>query len=380
MPATSDDREPGGDGNRPTDSDLQSVSRDLHAAVSNSPRLISLHLKNYTNNPAAIKRPSILCAYRTKSPVPRVWPHPKRVISLSPDLQPTNRDGELASRVICSAGEIGVLLLGNETMSNPDFCLWNPATRLIRQLPDPYDYCVIANKAEIFNTYGVGFDPVSNDIKVVLLHSSHWDPPSSQVLVYTLGSGCWKELEGVDGRYSIGSLTCHATYFSGSLYWICGSSEVSVVAFDLGTDSFSMISCDFIHPFGYRRNEGLFIYRDSIALFGWDRDLSVGVWLLSSTGFGSGSSWIKHSTLPPWVGSLHPLVCLNENQFVGYCRKDPPTTFAYHSNAEADYLLQLVLVDISGGAQVTVEVLRLIPSCLGIYGCFSYKETLVSLA
>ncbi|CAL1359589.1 unnamed protein product [Linum trigynum] len=132
------------------------------AMIPTNPDLVSLHLKNYTHNPAT--KASLVCNYDHEDD--RWFSVNPRSVSLCPDGQrPIQLDQSSLQRVICGTGH-GLFLLGNRGALHPGYSLWNPATRETRHLPDPplappylthsSDHC------------GVGIDSVENDIKQLL--------------------------------------------------------------------------------------------------------------------------------------------------------------------------------------------------------------------
>ncbi|CAL1359574.1 unnamed protein product [Linum trigynum] len=269
---------------------FKSVCTTWDAMIPTSPYLVSTHLKNYT-------RASLLCSYHERG---------TRLVSLSPEdddpAQPptTLATGDLA-RLVCGAGN-GVLLLGGPNVfHHGHYHLWNPATREIRQLPDPplapeldpshplhhylwhySDYC------------GIGL--ADDDIKVVLIRNYVYRgtrynalPPylgyPSPVFVYTLRRFLYRL-----------SMDRHGIF---------------VVAFDMASDVFHKINC----PFGASWSCNLSEYGDSsIALFRQLDSLSVEVWLLSRSG--GGWYWMKYSSLDPLPEQLHVQGCWKDDQLV----------------------------------------------------------------
>ncbi|KAF3661461.1 putative F-box protein-like isoform X4 [Capsicum annuum] len=98
---------------------------------------------------------------------------------------------------------------------------------------------------EIFGyMLGFGFDPVTNDYKVVrVLHTLHSFPP--HVDLYKFSTGVWEDISHVSLSYKFFASTLHA-YVNGSSHWIVSSwVEVSlglqgvIVLFNMHDEKFS---------------------------------------------------------------------------------------------------------------------------------------------
>ncbi|CAI0390143.1 unnamed protein product [Linum tenue] len=340
---------------------FKSVCTTWDAMIPTSPYLVSTHLKNYT-------RASLLCSYHERG---------TRLVSLSPEdddpAQPptTLATGDLA-RLVCGAGN-GVFLLGGPNVfQSGHYHLWNPATREIRQLPDP-PLALELDPSHPLHHYlwhysdycGIGL--TDDDIKVVLIRNYVYRGPRynvlppdlgypSPVFVYTLRSNCWRELPE---RYSYQekrelthSMFRWCTYFEGFLYRLSMDRHgIFVVAFDMATDVFHKITC----PFGAACwSCNLSVYGDSsIALFRQLDSLSVEVWLLSRSG--GGWYWMKHSSLDPLPEQLHVQGWWKDDQLV-----------AQTSGPRND----MVLFDMT-----TQECKLLIPNCM-LERWNVYKESL----
>ncbi|CAL1403335.1 unnamed protein product [Linum trigynum] len=363
---------------------FKSVSTNWNSKITPTNHyLVSMHLKNYTNNPAT--KASLLATYleadaslfATYLEANEPAPYSRHSVSLCLEevddgrRPPIHVDQSLLERIVCGTGN-GLFLL--DTI-HPHYNLWNPATREIRPLPDPplftsppetppglqhsSDYC------------GMGVDLVDNDIKVVLIRNydyydhGHWIPSSSSrfpssVFVYTLRSNCWSEVAGgypygdgqQDPTYCL--FDCH-TYHDGFLYWLFkdyNNRNGYVVAFDMGNNLFHKINCPVDDPPAC--NLGLF--RGSVALFEGQKDYGTCVvWLLSSRG--GQWSWIKHSSFGVFPEELVVIGCWKDDQFIAQTSCDD----------------QLVLYD-TGSKQIKV----LVSKCWSITWLNIYRQSLLS--
>ncbi|CAL1403334.1 unnamed protein product [Linum trigynum] len=330
---------------------FKSVSTNWDAMITPTNHyLVSMHLKNYTNNPAT--KASLLATYLDdydyeSYPFPSAQ-NPFRSISLCPDdddRPPIHVGQSLLERIVCGTGN-GLFLL--DTSYHHHYSLWNPATREIRPLPDPPFASEFASRPQTHQKHssdycGVGVDLVANDIKVVLIRNNaccacdalgYRIPSSSRfplpVFVYTSRSNCWSEVAGGYHPYEDGVLleseeddlfSCH-TYSDGFFYWLFkdyyGNVEGQVVAFDMGNNLFHKINCPVDDP--QPCHIGLF--RGSVALFDGQLDYSrCDIWLLSrNNNTGGQSSWIKHLTLGVFPEELIVYGCWKDDQFIAQTR------------------------------------------------------------
>ncbi|PHU12439.1 hypothetical protein BC332_19369 [Capsicum chinense] len=124
----------------------------------------------------------------------------------------------------CSEGNNCFNLVGN---CNGILCL--AAAELSRD----WNHFYFLNPSDMTNFYfdilgeifgymlGFGFDPVTNDYKVVrVLHTLHSFPP--HVDLYKFSTGVWEDISHVSLSYKFFASTLHA-YVNGSSHWIVSS-------------------------------------------------------------------------------------------------------------------------------------------------------------
>ncbi|KAH6791215.1 hypothetical protein C2S51_006221 [Perilla frutescens var. frutescens] len=213
----------------------------------------------------------------------------------------------------------GVFCVVSKRPCGPLIALLNPALRQFKPLPLVQR---IAFTPTTFynNELGLGLDPLTGDYKLVsILYSfdaNMHDQDSRDVAsVWTSDSDSWRVLEDVDpiyfSRFARRSL-CN-TYLNGAYYWLLDSndtSDVAILAFDMGTDEFREIQvrgCDAQSKQGY-----LAICGDSLALLLYDKFDHFGrfidVWMVKNEG-----CWTKSSRVGPLEGISRPL-CFWKNK------------------------------------------------------------------
>ncbi|KAL5583254.1 hypothetical protein UlMin_015696 [Ulmus minor] len=75
--------------------------------------------------------------------------------------------------------------------------LWNPATRVVRKLPEPMSLIKQGRRGHVFHL-SFGFDHINKDYKLVRVveNTSIWE---LRVQIYTESSDSWKEVNGISG-------------------------------------------------------------------------------------------------------------------------------------------------------------------------------------
>ncbi|CAN0878283.1 F-box protein At5g62510 [Linum grandiflorum] len=292
------------------------VSKNWNQIISSSPYLVSLHLIRSQQAPNRV-----ICHYETVDSQANQLGTTTVKFS-SPDEPPLLVGCNHPRSVICSSGDLGLFLVSDDPppQHQCDYALWNPATRQIKQVPEPpLDKFPARDHMQLqfYDSCAVGLDLVANAVKVVVIRKyAYVDTEvgyheskliSSAVYVYTLniggggGGGGWKKLAG-DYPYAepeseaVGATNFnYPIHFKGSIYWLCWGRLVLpyMVTFDLGTQVFRKVKCPIDPVLG---NFRLHVYRDSIALFvtkspNW---LSLDVWTLTTQG--EELRWIKDSS------------------------------------------------------------------------------------
>lgn len=119
-----------------------------------------------------------------------------------------------------------------------EIILWNPSIRKYAIIPSsPVSHLRLID-------LGFGYDPVSNDYKVVAI--MHSEAQSCRIIdVYQLSTGNWRTI--VVDVMSNGWYLFQKVYFNGAMHWLAGYDDPGgynishIVSFDLGTEVISYI-------------------------------------------------------------------------------------------------------------------------------------------
>ncbi|KAF3661463.1 putative F-box protein-like isoform X4 [Capsicum annuum] len=197
----------------------------------------------------------------------------------------------------------GILCLAAAELSHDwnHFYFLNPSIRKSFKLPEPI--FTIDILGEIFGyMLGFGYDPVTNDYKVVVrvLHTLHSFPP--HVDVYKLSIGVWEDISHVSLPYKFFASTPHA-YVNGSSHWIVscwveGSLGLRgvIVFFDMHDEKFSelILPSSLINESRPRYDEMfLFVLEGSLCLVdnNYDKSKPIDIWIMRE--YGAPNSWVK---------------------------------------------------------------------------------------
>ncbi|KAK9015217.1 hypothetical protein V6N11_006334 [Hibiscus sabdariffa] len=128
-----------------------------------------------------------------------------------------------------------------------EISLWNPSTRRSQMLPFTDIEFPPWSIGFQFIVYGFGYDPISDDYKLVRMvqfHGKDQDSVDSEVKVYSLRTNSWRRVKDFPfyhkDQYQIGVLANNA------LHWVASKKRLSdtrsfVAAFDLETEEYRVI-------------------------------------------------------------------------------------------------------------------------------------------
>ncbi|KAE8660313.1 hypothetical protein F3Y22_tig00116954pilonHSYRG00143 [Hibiscus syriacus] len=214
--------------------------------------------------------------------------------------------------------------------------LWNPSTRKSQMLPatkiefPPWAFCVQ------FIVYGLGYDPVSDDYKLVRMvqfFGKDDDSFDSEVKVYSLSTNCWRRIQ--DFPYYLKYKRSYGVLANNALHWVVSKRPESdtqsfVIAFDLRTEEYRVVELPNGLDMSFHMN--LKSMGGCLCLIAnyWEVHV-VDIWIMKE--YGVKESWtklisVKHSKSFPSFEFVLPLafskngdkVLLNvdDNKFVWY--------------------------------------------------------------
>ncbi|XP_050245781.1 F-box/kelch-repeat protein At3g23880-like isoform X3 [Quercus robur] len=194
-----------------------------------------------------------------------------------------------------------------------DIFLWNPCVRKFLQLPYP-DVTVDTHGVSC-TSFGFGFDPKTNDYKVVRILSIMGSPSDfvksrPVVEVYSLSTGEWRMLSASASLPPVCAKISHRppAFANGALHWIAVTNDKKrfVLVFDLGDEVFRQILLPELPSYtGKMMWTRVSVYGNSIA--GFQRRVETGqinIWVMKE--YGVASSWTKFSHQCPTLGMPSP--------------------------------------------------------------------------
>ncbi|KAK6134291.1 hypothetical protein DH2020_031981 [Rehmannia glutinosa] len=202
--------------------------------------------------------------------------------------------------------------------------LWNPCVKKSILLPKPNP---------IYNSYGTfaqslgfGFDPVSNDYKVIRITYVDCVRGHPQVELYKLSTGVWQDMSYLELDHVIYNKSRQA-YVNGATHWVARymDSYDLIVFFDMCHEVFgemllpvSLVNND------HMRSKDLVVYMESLALILWNMNGAEPcfcVWVMKE--YGVQESWIKHFSFDfhDFGGRfLRPLWVRNKGEVITVCQ------------------------------------------------------------
>ncbi|KAL4614256.1 hypothetical protein ACB092_07G041000 [Castanea dentata] len=112
-------------------------------------------------------------------------------------------------------GSCNGLLLIN--LKNDALVLWNPSTRVSRELPEsPIEFPTCSRKC-LSTVYGFGYDSFADDYKLVRVVTFATERFETEVKLYSLGTNSWKRIE--DFPYGVPNKS-DGIFVNGALHWL----------------------------------------------------------------------------------------------------------------------------------------------------------------
>ncbi|KAK9741598.1 hypothetical protein RND81_03G116300 [Saponaria officinalis] len=189
--------------------------------------------------------------------------------------------------------------------------LVNPTTKNVQELPvSPYALDPHAS----FTMYGVGYDHVSDDYKVVTL--SYYDTDNEHepdctemfVNVYSVRTGTWKRGESSPYDHAVGHLTA-GVFVGECIHWLASrTSDYSsaIVGFDLTEEKFHEVPApSSIDDDNFVLNR-LVVLGGCLTIFPLRPKKETDIWMMKE--YGVKESWTKFSIVDNNVSEFRPLV------------------------------------------------------------------------
>lgn len=189
--------------------------------------------------------------------------------------------------------------------------LWNPAIKKLKKLPpSPISVNSDTNPVDINSIYGFGYEPTTNDFKVVVVCArQQWGSldffrAGEQVGVYSLGSNSWTIMEMpdlfsclVDSSALIGHMwKMFSVVLCGSIHWLLALGRqrkvesIAIVAFDLSTEKFRLIDAPM--SVAADKVQSISVLSGCLSLLTFDRPGLIEIWVMEK--YGAADSWTKH--------------------------------------------------------------------------------------
>ncbi|KAA8526246.1 hypothetical protein F0562_008551 [Nyssa sinensis] len=214
--------------------------------------------------------------------------------------------------------------------------LWNPATRVFKDLPA--SPIARPESLPIKVVLGFGFDRNANDYK--LLRVVYYGYPVSQVEVYSLSTNSWKEIK-TDMRFLIFE-SSGSVFLKGGFHWTAvGFQELNgrevIVSFDMVDEVFRYIM---LPTFRLSDDDGdrfrwhVVVFKECLGVVVCSKkgpNKKFDIWVMNE--YGVAESWVKYISFGPFPGINRPLRCGRNG--VVLLEKDRGELVLYDPNTEA---------------------------------------------
>ncbi|CAI9772228.1 unnamed protein product [Fraxinus pennsylvanica] len=218
--------------------------------------------------------------------------------------------------------------------SSDALCLWNLATKEIKDIPEP----LIPHDVECLDSalFGFGFERKTRDYKVVKLLKKDCEDQNNDYhnYVYTLSSNSWRKLDVVLPAhlhiyiYFYGNLA----YNGGTYYWWA---ETVIICFDMSNEQFGVIDLPkIVFPLVERtiKRSSIFTeYNGTLAVIYWLVNEKYETWfeLWKMNGHGMTVTWAKQLSVGWLEVWLMPIGTFKNNRIIFTNKDEEDTIIAY---------------------------------------------------
>ncbi|KAL2937381.1 hypothetical protein RDABS01_020830 [Bienertia sinuspersici] len=184
--------------------------------------------------------------------------------------------------------------------------LVNPTTKEFKELPEsPY---ALDPDASSYSMYGVGYDSVSDDYKVVTVFF--------YINVYSVKNGTWKSAANSPYDHAVGHVTS-GVFVDGCIHWLaCTTSDYSsvIVAFDLTEEKFRQVPPPSLVEGSNFVFSRLLTLGGCLCMSDSNRDYKTDIWVM--TDYGVKESWTRFAIIDTEKSEFRPLCMLGKDQVV----------------------------------------------------------------
>ncbi|KAI9122451.1 hypothetical protein K1719_006291 [Acacia pycnantha] len=157
--------------------------------------------------------------------------------------------------------------------------LWNPATKEAKAIPE-------RDRFLFLSVIGFGFDPITNDYKIVRLLCDE----KNSIEVYSLNSDCWRTIYVDNAPYRLRENGIWNSYLNGFYHWL-GSSErddTYILSFDFSKEVLGVIKLP-LEVSSSRESVG--VLGGSLACVSFSQYGNFEIWVMNE--YGVENSWTK---------------------------------------------------------------------------------------
>ncbi|KVH93642.1 F-box associated domain, type 1 [Cynara cardunculus var. scolymus] len=196
--------------------------------------------------------------------------------------------------------------------------LWNPSIRHQLTLP-PHPYTRNYSPQSPRVALGFGFDPVTDDYKIVRISYYTFKRVEPTSMVYTINTGTWRVIASPTTRLS--NVQCSACFVNGALHWIVTEQDNKdhcyIMSFGLSTEVFGRV----LLPEPGSEARELTTIKDSLAVITGECH-NPRIWVMREDN--NVASWSMFFNLEalPGEGGIHRVLLLTTNRdlvFLIYC-------------------------------------------------------------